>query len=136
MKTIKLIFAFILIINCSGFSQDDKFVCKYDDWADRHNENEKWNSLLDQACKEINSGNYKQAIHTLDQAMAIDSASNGGDVNVFIETQYRRLRDFVENSPALTASAGTEKPVATQETPSDNSAKEKKLSSRKIQPLL
>lgn len=114
----------MMLISYSGFSQNDKFICTYDDWADRHNENEKWNSLLDEACKEINEGNYRQAISTLDEAIAIDSAANEGDINVFIETQYRRLKDFVENSPAVTTTTENTNPETPPQAPIENTVKE------------
>lgn len=79
-------------------SQDDKFKCVYDDWANRFNNNSEWNSLLESACKDINASNYEAALTSLKKAIAIDSAANAGDVNVFIESQYRRLKDFIEFS--------------------------------------
>ena len=99
MKAIKLIFAFVFLLTCSGYSQTDKFVCNYTDWADRFKDNDTYNKLLDKSCKEINAGNYSQALQTLNEAIAIDSTINGEDVSVFISSQYRRLKDFVDNNP-------------------------------------
>jgi hypothetical protein len=99
-------------------AQGEKFKCTYDDWANRFNNNSEWNALLESACKDINASNYTVALSTLQKALAIDSAANGGDMNVFIESQYRRLKDYIEFSlkedPSGASLAGG---AATKETP-------------------
>lgn len=101
MKPIKIILPFLLFfsIYCQAQEEQTKPRCDYNEWADRFGESEKYNSLLEEACKELNAGNYIFALQKMEEAIAIDSARNGIDnINVYIDSQHRRLKDFIENS--------------------------------------
>lgn len=116
MKAITMIGAILFSFFLQVRAQD-KLTCVYDDWADRHNDNIKFNTLIDQACNEINTGLYEQALVNLTEAVALSAADNGGEPNAFINAQHTRLKNFIE----------TQKSEVGEKKPDTNSSTEQKV---------
>ncbi|HKR06317.1 MAG TPA: hypothetical protein VJY62_16900 [Bacteroidia bacterium] len=101
MKNFKIIFVLfsLLFLSLQSFSQAKKFKCDVSQYADEHTSDQQWNDLIDNACKEINKGNYKDGYTLLSDAMTYDSLhSENGVYHEYIGVQLRKLKQYMDSN--------------------------------------
>jgi hypothetical protein len=92
------IFWIMILLSYSAFSQKEKLKCNTSRYSDEHSDNSQWNALIDNACKEINSGNYQKGYNLLIEANEMDSIATNGFPSVFIGLEIERVRNYLNNA--------------------------------------
>ena len=114
-----LVIFFNFLLGSVVFAQTASFKCDLDRYKNSHNDNAEFNTLIDNACNEISLSNYQHARSLLAEAIRIDSIASNGIINSYIESQYRKLRRFIEENAATTittANQGAEESKVEQST--------------------
>lgn len=135
LKHIALLIFLIINFHASGQGKKERiFICKSDLYEDEHTSDSKFNSLVDNACSEINQKHYKEGLRLLNEAIVLDS-SNTGIVNEYFRAQRNKLMNFIAEeeaakssdaaleqtvpAPTAEASAATNKKEGDSATPAD-----------------
>ena len=87
----------LLASTLSALSQEKKFICDYDKYANRHNANNERNALLDSACNEINRGKLQSAFLLLNRVAAIDSTATG-EPDAYVDNQREKVLAYIEEA--------------------------------------
>lgn len=105
-----------VLVSFHAFSQGKKeriFICKSNLYEDEHTSDAKFNSLVDNACTEINQRHYKDGLRLLNEAILLDS-TNTGIANEYFRAQRNKLMNFIaEEETAKSNEPATEQTVPT-----------------------